>query len=294
MHSHSLRLALFTSLGLIPLGCAGSASVSEGNTTTDVRSPEGDRAPSESAPERAVPVPVPVPVQRAALAACGQSLPVTADALSGSVGGRSPTLTPGVFTGIERCENGLLHRPEPIACNLGLPRPLPPGAADAGAADGGSNADASDFAAGAAPLSQVEYLYGASQDYRDTGGCKADAECTEQPYGYCAPAFYGGPIGYDVVCQYGCVQDSDCGAGSLCECGDPVGHWVRAECQSDAECDGDNKCGAWFSQVVCSGGQAYSCQTPEDECNTTRDCATGSDCLSKAGTRQCVEPSSVA
>ncbi|HKO92493.1 MAG TPA: ferritin-like domain-containing protein [Polyangiaceae bacterium] len=290
MHSHSLRLALFTSLGLIPLGCAEGASVPEGNTT-DVLSPQRDRGPPGSDPH-----PV-APLQRAMLAACGQSVPVTADALGGSIGGRSPTLTPGVFTGIERCENGLLHRPEPVTCSVGLPRPLPPGAADAGALDGGgSNAGDSNLATDSGPLSQVEYLYGAQDG---TGGgafgaypyptCKADAECTERPYGYCAPSYQGGPYGYDVVCQYGCVQDSDCGAGFLCECGDPVGHCVQAECQSDADCDGDNKCAAWFSPVICTGDQGYSCQAREDECNSSLDCAAGSACLNENGKRECVE-----
>jgi hypothetical protein len=37
-----------------------------------------------------------------------------------------PLQVDAVDTGLQRCESGLIHRPEPVACQSALPRPLPP------------------------------------------------------------------------------------------------------------------------------------------------------------------------
>jgi hypothetical protein len=98
----------------------------------------------------------------------------------------------------------------------------------------------------------------------------------------------GFPAGRHVECQYGCLQDDDCGEGFLCECGDPVGRCVAATCRSDQDCGGDLKCGVWLSQYICSTEQAYTCQSAEDECNTAADCGEREYCSGEGGTRRCV------
>lgn len=278
-HIRRVRVAIFTSAGLLPLACATGRAVDSDAATPprDAAPPgvtiSGDSAGDGSDGGSADPPP---------LAGCGRDRAVPAEqmGLGRGVTGNTPVLTKGIETGIHWCEgNGLLHRPEPVTCASGLPRPLPPSAAvnDAGAAPSGEDG----------ALSQVEFLYPTITGL--TAGCSADADCTERPLGYCAPEFHGGPRAYDIQCKYGCLSDDDCSAGELCECGDPVGHCVAAGCRSDGDCGGDLKCAAWFTPKVCSSSQFYTCQTSEDECNTEADCAEGF-CSGADGQRRCVNP----
>jgi hypothetical protein len=194
---------------------------------------------------------------------------------------RSSLAAQDVFTGIEQCDNGVLHRPTPVTCSVNLPRPLPPGSG------------AGDDAGSEAAMSQVDYLYPPSGylgwDAGLTESCQSDADCTEHPYGYCARG-YGSPPSPDPVparCNYGCVQDADCDAGFLCQCDDPVGHCVPASCRSDADCGGGALCAAWFRDAGCSTEEQFACQSPGDECNVSEDCDDGR-CTLVDGARQCV------
>lgn len=274
-----VRAAIFTSAGLLPLACSGgrAADMAEATRSGD----ELDR-PRSSSKE-----PQPNDIVASAdggvagggdysLPGCGQDSAVHAEHMGIGVSQRSPVVTSGIATGIYQCESGLLHRPQPVTCQSHLPRPLPPTAGDAGAAP--------DVGEGAQP-SQVAFLY--PEISTSFVACSADTECTERPLGYCAPAFYGGVPSYNIECKYGCLSDRDCGPGYLCECGDPVGHCVQAECQSDEDCPGELMCAAWFTQKVCSGSQFYSCQSRDDECTTSADCADGF-CSGEGGQRRCV------
>ncbi len=288
-----LRLALFTSLGLVPLGCAGR-SADAAARTDDLTRDEPPYRSTGDPPADELPVDVGAPEQddgrtvdpaRPPLASCGADAPVLVEELPVGISGRAVTLEGAMPSGLYRCDNGVLHRPASVTCASSLPRPSPP-FADAGA----------DAAAAQGQPSQVEYLYGIANDVTAPGACSSDAECTARPFGFCAPTFYGGPALPSVQCHYGCSTDDDCSAGQLCECGDPIGRCVDATCRTDDDCPGDLMCAAWFTANVCGTGQRFSCQTRQDECNTAADCAGGNGspyCSGEGGVRTCKVDGSV-
>ena len=98
--------------------------------------------------------------------------------------------------------------------------------------------------------------------------CKFDADCKEHAYGWCSNISQGN----ESYCAYGCVKDSDCANNLLCECGDPVGRCVPADCKSDADCEGDFLCKAYDSSGGC-GLSRYTCQSAADTCGSDLDCA---------------------
>jgi hypothetical protein len=154
--------------------------------------------------------------------------------------------------GYERCDNGTVHRPRIEECPSSLPRPTD------------------------APITPPPV----------EGNCTSDADCADMPHGYCAT---GGqqPVPY---CAYGCVKDSECGAGSICVCGDPVGHCARATCTSDDDCGDGLRCQSYDSSLGC-GSQGFACQTPQDTCASDNDCMSPRDrsfCAATTGTFTCV------
>ena len=102
--------------------------------------------------------------------------------------------------------------------------------------------------------------------------CKSDADCTAQPHGYCG--FSSGFIGSYWSCAYGCLTDQDCGAGSVCECGDPVGTCYAATCTTDADCGPGKLCAAGSGDFSAAGSCAlrFVCQTAADMCQRRTDC----------------------
>ncbi|MBK6519562.1 MAG: ferritin-like domain-containing protein [Polyangiaceae bacterium] len=116
----------------------------------------------------------------------------------------------------------------------------------------------------------------------DAGGCVVDADCPG-PFGHCVVDGFGG-IG--CYCATGCVQDSDCGAGQVCMCGDPIGACVQADCATDADCGEELLCSTYVTEPGC-GGTAFSCQTPEDECASDSDCLSGEQCSSDGAKKIC-------
>lgn len=116
--------------------------------------------------------------------------------------------------------------------------------------------------------------------------CQSDAECSQMPLGVCAEAHQlGGYCG----CFYGfCEKDTDCGDGSICLCGGPVGGTcVPATCTTDASCAAGFLCAS--SSFSCGGGRsAFACQTAADECLGDGDCPTNEFCVLQAGKRSCV------
>jgi hypothetical protein len=254
-HAIRARHALLTALGLLPLAC-GVAPERHPGADDDVAGVLQSTRPE-------------------AFAACGVSTPVPSGGMEAGLiaAGGPPQLQP-VDTGLERCESGVIHRPAPVTCQSALPRPVP-------AASGGDAGPAA---------TQIQFLYSDfSASELDLSECSADADCDDKPFGYCAPMYVGGGFpGLVAECRYGCVADADCGAGFVCECGDPVGQCVAAACVSDEDC-GDKLCAAWFSVNACGETvyHSFACQTADDECATSADCAGNSTCGIEDGTRRC-------
>lgn len=135
--------------------------------------------------------------------------------------------------------NGLAHRAtNGVACESELPRPDDP----------------------------------ASAAKRSEGECKSDTECTEKAYGHCADV--SGPGGIPSYhCQYGCVSDSDCDDGQLCNCYSPIGLCVPSDCTQDSDCEDGMLCAeAYTKDSGCGVSLSYRCQHADDECVVHDDC----------------------
>lgn len=173
----------------------------------------------------------------------------------------------GVDTGLERCQDGRLHRPAPVICPSKLPRQ---DGADAGVSttDGGSHG-----------------LVGVS----DPSVCLFDRDCTAKPLGHCEPAPFPVP---EKLCAYGCLADADCGAGFVCQCGDPVGSCVAAACRSDADCADGLLCARGVPGSAVCITHDFSCETPEDGCRIDKDCSSLGDgyCGTTETARECFPP----
>jgi hypothetical protein len=102
------------------------------------------------------------------------------------------------------------------------------------------------------------------------------------PHGYCTT----GAQLPGTICAYGCVKDSECGPGSICVCGDPVGHCVGSTCTSDADCGAGLRCQSYDSSHGCAI-MRFACQTPEDTCDRDADC-NGGFCDGGSGVFRCV------
>lgn len=150
-----------------------------------------------------------------------------------------PDVVMGQETGYEICSEGQRHRASTATCASALPR--------------------DEVCRGADPMFP--------------GSCTSDADCTEKPHGQCG---IFGQIA-ECSCTYGCVTDADCGDGQICDCGDPVGRCVRADCTTDADCAGDLLCVAYVSDPGC-GGTAFTCQSELDTCGSDADCQPGENC----------------
>jgi hypothetical protein len=162
-----------------------------------------------------------------------------------------------VDVGLVQCDGGWLHRPAAVTCPSFLPR--------------------------------------AGLDIRESvhpTHCTEDLDCSERAYGHCEPLVGCGsgadsssrPYGY---CEYGCTQDSDCGEGKLCFCGEPVGRCVHATCSVDAEC-ASGLCAGTLQQP--SEGYAFACVAAGDECLTWSDCELRR-CFVGEAKRECTFPS---
>ncbi len=168
----------------------------------------------------------------------------------------------GQDTGFVRCGSSVLHRERVVDCPNLLPR-----------AGGGACT-----ALGAA-----------------TEPCTTDASCTTRPRGFCTtvPTTHAPGCG----CVYGCVRDTDCAAGQICECGDPVGICRAASCTTDGQCATGSLCAsaalAWGGCSSSPPPRGYECQSPADTCLTNAECSSTSlpACAfsSATGARDCHE-----
>lgn len=114
--------------------------------------------------------------------------------------------------------------------------------------------------------------------------CAQDSDCTAQANGYCSQGASG-----DCYCGYGCRNDSECDAGYVCMCGDPIGECVPATCTVDADCD-EGVCGNYDASPQCNI-ITFACQSAEDECAGNNDCPEGLECSIVEGEthRSCVD-----
>jgi len=157
-----------------------------------------------------------------------------------------------VEDGLERCANGLVRRTEATTCASSLPQ------AETCALD------------------------------PDLDTCASDADCTEQPNGYCsARGGFDSPSACG--CVYGCTTDEDCAGGGFCRCADPVGYCETASCRTNADCGEDLSCAEYKTDTPSCGGGGFACQAAADLCAVTEDCDDGLVCAYDGKKRDCVE-----
>jgi hypothetical protein len=154
-------------------------------------------------------------------------------------------------TGYQVCDDGAIIRPFVAECPSTLPRPEP------------------------VPNYDPAYYQ-----------CQYDSDCTEMAHGYCG-SNYGGGLAPGAYCNYGCVNDAECGAGSICECGEPVGHCVPATCTSDHDCEPGFHCADYDQSLGCQF-MNFACQKPADACLSSADCAGAMCSIQMGDTRTCV------
>jgi hypothetical protein len=150
-----------------------------------------------------------------------------------------PITIAGKDTGYAFCTGGPVYRAKAQACPSGLPRREP------------SMCQPSDV----------------------PNTCTEDAQCNDAPNGFC----FSAPVSNTCFCQYGCTTDADCGSGSICKCGDPVGHCVAASCTSNADCKQGARCAEYAPFPGCDD-IAFACQNEYDDCQTDDDCERGEQC----------------
>jgi hypothetical protein len=123
--------------------------------------------------------------------------------------------------------------------------------------------------------------------------CKKDSDCTAAPNGVCT-ILQGLGAASGCNCDYGCTKDSECSAGYVCECGDPIGHCALAACTSGASCAAGFDCRSYTDNPGCPS-TSYACQTPADQCAADVTCDTSTkpndECtLGDGGAHVCQTP----
>lgn len=180
----------------------------------------------------------------ALVAACRPSAPepTTAPPRDMKCENSEPIVLAGKDTGVERCSNGMRHRPRAVKCQSFLPR----------LDDGVSYL-----------RRHVSHYDELLRDLAKVSSCLRDSDCSGRAHGHCEPM----RASVMTFCAYGCVTDSECSANELCLCGDPVGHCVPASCRTDADCAPPFVCGDYEPiDSECGNRDAFACQTERDEC----------------------------
>lgn len=220
-----VRHALLAALGLTALACGPGKG-----TSADDESSADDTASSQPGATTSEPT------------SAGTSEPTTGS--PAACAGKVTTIDqryaePPVASGFARCDGGIAHRIEAVACAV----PAAP-------------TDCTDSSGG--------------------GNCTTNADCTDMPHGSCRQdvSFGGILVGGTCSCAYGCEQDSDCADGQFCRCAGeglgPTSACIPSECNVDADC-GDGLCGVYIG--TCSdGANDAHCTTPDDTCKADAEC----------------------
>lgn len=251
---HPLRHTLLAALGLVACGPGGKASTSDDTSTGAASSTTGasTSGPTTDSPTTVnVSTDTPTSASGTATDSASSGELTTANPETGSEGtsGSDDTGAPACDTvaepanqaftdppvpsGFERCNDGILHRPAKLACQVPT-----------------------------TPDSCTDNLL---------GGCTTAADCTEKPNGSCQQDMvFGGFTEGTCSCVYGCATDEDCGQGQICRCaGDGLGLYtqcVEAGCAVDSDCPDGELCG--LSPDICApGGFLTACTTPNDLCD---------------------------
>jgi hypothetical protein len=103
--------------------------------------------------------------------------------------------------------------------------------------------------------------------------CEFDSDCAQD-----AACWLKGHTGQDRSDTYGtcaarCETDDDCAGSEICECGDGAGRCVASSCTTASDCAGDELCVRSAHDEGCGQHVQYTCQTPQDECVSDKDCA---------------------
>jgi hypothetical protein len=162
----------------------------------------------------------------------------------------APITIGGQDTGYDTCQGGTVRRRAIVDCPNLLPR-------------------ASNGACPYAPDSGI------------VNDCEGDSDCTMHPLGLCKPR----PQTPGCYCEYSnCVRDSDCFAGAICVCADPVGQCTNAACNA-----GTCRAGFECASEGCYGATTFACQTANDACFSNSDCPQASGCFVDidSGARAC-------
>ncbi len=139
----------------------------------------------------------------------------------------NPTPVISDATGFVTCENGYTYRERPGTCPImRRAEPVPGGGPDA--------------------------------------ECVYDADCADDPQGYCRTGY----------CATGCLDDSECGEYGVCACSSEygLGTCILAKCVSDADCLPGLHCALIIDGASDSATWTYACQREEDECVSDDDC----------------------
>ncbi len=254
--------SLLVTMGLLPVAaCGGKSAGEDDGGTAGVGSAGSGSVPSNGGSTRG------------GASARGGSEP-TAGTEAGGATGQAGSGTAGAVasnpfpclsaeplygdTGYYSCENGGLIRSTQRDCPSSIPR--------------------SD------PVPNYDPLY---------DQCQYDGDCMDAPYGHCSRPI-GGELSLEAHCQYGCIADTDCDAGTICLCGDPIGYCVQATCTTDADCQPGFHCAMYDPSPGCPS-QAFACQTPEDQCIGYMECGEATCTLDQLDgqTRVCSPPQCV-
>ena len=239
----SVRAALGAALGLASVACGGQSLY--GLSAADDGGATGDGSVDHPTPDGGTGIPDATPVPPdVAVPDTGVVLPdgdtPHPDAGAFKCVDPTPILVGGQDTGYDLCAGGVTRRRANKTCPNLLPR---------------TGANACDTDAGS------------------MGTCRTDSDCASYAYGTCNGG--GGPLS-GCFCRAGCVVDTDCPTGEMCECGDPIGTCVPSTCNAGT-CAPGFDCADFTSAPGCPG-KSFACTTPQDACFSDSDCGGGKEC----------------
>jgi hypothetical protein len=268
----ALRVSLLLAIGAVPVACGGTTQRGDQDGEGADTGSGGSGMTGAGGTKLAT-----AGRSTGSAGTVGKLLPPSGGTGAGGATQTLPSCTGGKLdplTGLATCREGYARRVVKVACAAAGGAPAD---ASAGASSGGAGGDH-------APRVKPRANGSVSCETVNAGGYSGVEDCSRFEYGYCQN--YGG---FQASCASGCVQDGDCGAGAICECGHPEsptgGICVGAnDCSTDADCAAGYFCATY--SAAC-GYHAFACMKPEDECRSNDDCNGEGYCDSLGGHRVC-------